>query len=77
MLHLNEIGVEVFIKKFSSLSKNAYWENYDLVIWNKDFSGFTNRKGVFKQNAWGVADRISVSHYGTWILPKKYVRYFK
>jgi hypothetical protein len=77
MLHLNEIGVELFIKKFKSVTKEAYWENYDLVIWNKDYSGFTNKKGVFRQNVWGIADRISVSNKGTWVLPKKYVKYFK
>ena len=77
MLHLNEIGVELFIKKFKSMTKGAYWENYDLVIWNKDYSGFTNKKGVFRQNVWGIVDRISVNNKGTWVLPKKYVKYFK
>lgn len=77
MLYLNEIGVDLFIKKFKSMTKEAYWENYDLVIWNKDYSGFTNKKGVFRQNVWGIADRISVNNKGTWVLPKKYVKYFK
>lgn len=77
MLHLNEIGVELFIKKFKSITKEAYWDNYDLIIWKKDYSGFTNKNGVFRQNVWGIADRISVSNKGTWILPKRYVKYFK
>lgn len=77
MLHLNEIGVELFIKKFQSITKEAYWDNYDLIIWKKDYSGFTNKNGVFRQNVWGIADRISVSNEGTWILPKRYVKYFK
>lgn len=76
MLHLNEIGVELFIKRFASVTKEAYWDNYDLVIWKKDYSGFTNKKGVYRQNVWGIADRISVNNRGTWVLPKKYVKYF-
>ena len=77
MLHLNQAGVEVLIKKFSTKNKKAYWENYDLVLWNKSHEGYTNKKGIFKNNTWGIAEKVSVNNNGTWVLPKQYVRYFK
>jgi hypothetical protein len=77
MLHLNPLGVEVFINKSKSNTLDPYWDNYDLIIWKKDSSGFTSIKGMFRKNAWGIAERISVSNKGTWVLPKKYVRHFK
>ena len=51
MLNLTELGVEVFIKKAKNVT--PFWDNYDLVIWKKDINGFTNVKGMFKENAWG------------------------
>jgi hypothetical protein len=77
VLHLNQTGVDVLIKRFNCNSKTAYWENYDLVIWNKDHSGYTNIKGLYRNNAWGIAERVSVSTKGTWVLPRKYVKYFR
>jgi hypothetical protein len=76
MLHLNELGVNVFINKYQSLVNQAYWNNYDLIIWKKNQNGFFNVKGMFK-NSWGTADKVSVNHNGMWVLPKQYVKYFK
>ena len=75
MLNLTELGVEVFMKKAKNIT--PYWDNYDLIIWKKDSSGFTNIKGMFRENAWGTADRIAVNSNGIWKLPTKYVRHFK
>ena len=75
MLNLTELGVEVFIKKAKSIT--PFWDNYDLVIWKKDINGFTNVKGMFKENTWGTAERISVDSDGIWKLPTKYVKHFK
>ncbi len=77
MLNLTEKGVEVFIKKYKSDKQESFWDNYDLIIWNKNNSGFTNIKGLFRNNSWGLADKISVSDQGVWKLSKKYVKYFK
>ena len=77
MLNLTELGVEVFIKKTQLASLNPFWDNYDLVIWKKDHSGFTNINGMYRNDAWGKVERISVSNNGIWKLPKKYVKYFK
>lgn len=75
MLKLNESGVNLFIKRAKNIY--PYWDNYDLVIWRPNNSGFTNIKGLFKNNKWGIAERISVNSNGVWELPKKYVKYFK
>jgi len=77
MLHLNLLGVDVFIKKANSAKLNPYWENYDLIIWKKNNNGYTNQKGMFRKNSWGVADRVSVENNGIWKLPTQYVKYFK
>jgi hypothetical protein len=77
MLNLTELGVEVFIKKSQAASLYSFWDNYDLIIWKKDLSGYSDKKGMFLKNLWGKAERISVSDQGIWKLPKKYVRYFK
>ena len=75
MLKLNELGVELFIKRAKDIS--PYWDNYVLIIWRKDPSGFTNIKGLFRNNSWGITEKVSVNSTGVWELPKKYVRYFK
>jgi len=75
MLNLTELGVEVFIKKAKNIT--PFWDNYDLVIWKKDINGFTKVKGMFKENTWGTAERISVDSNGIWKLPKKHVKHFK
>lgn len=75
MLKLNELGVNLFIKRAKDIS--PYWENYDLIIWKKDPSGYTSIKGLFKNNSWGMSEKISVNSIGVWELPKKYVKYFR
>ena len=77
MLHLNLLGVDILIKKSKSSSTDSFWENYDLVIWHKNNGGFSDTQGMYRNNAWGIAERISVNNNGIWILPKKYVKYLK
>lgn len=77
MLNLTELGVKVFIKKSISKNLNSFWDNYDLVIWKKDLNGFTDIKGMYRNNTWGTAEKIAVTNQGTWKLPKSYVKYFK
>lgn len=77
MLHLNLLGVDVFIKKANSAKLNPYWENYDLIIWKKNNNGYTSQRGMFRKNSWGVADKVSVENNGVWKLPTQYVKYFK
>lgn len=77
MLYLNLKGVEVFIDKFKKDNQISFWNNYDLVIWKKDIGGFTDIKGMYLNNTWGKAEKISVTNEGIWKLPKRYVKYFK
>jgi len=77
MLYLNENGVEILRKKISNKDIDTYWENYTFIVWKKDKGGYSNTKGVFRNNSWGIAEKISVNTEGTWVLPSKYVRYFK
>ena len=77
MLNLTLKGVEVFIKRSKTKSQESYWENYDLLIWKQSAGGFTDVKGMFRKNQWGVAEKISVNENGIWKLPVKYVRHFK
>jgi len=75
MLNLTELGVEVFIKRAKNVT--PFWDNYDLIIWKKDYKGFTNIKGMFKNNNWGMAEKFAVNDNGIWKLPAKYVKHFK
>lgn len=77
MLNLTEKGVDVFIKRYKSNLQESFWDNYDLVIWNKNNNGFTNIKGLFRNNSWGLMDKISIDDQGIWKLSKKYVKYFR
>ena len=77
MLNLTLKGVEVFMKKSNTNSHDSYWENYDLLIWKESPGGFTDVKGMFRKDQWGIAERIPVNEQGIWKLPKKYVKYFK
>ena len=77
MLNLTLKGVEVFMKRSRTKSQESFWENYDLLIWKQSAGGFTDVKGMFRKDQWGVTERISVNENGIWKLPVKYVRHFK
>lgn len=77
MLHLNSVGVDLFINKSVSKRLESFWDNYDLIIWHKDAGGFSNTRGMYRKDAWGITEKISVNKDGIWILPVKYVKYFK
>ena len=49
-----------------------YWLLND-VIWKKNNSGFTNKKGLFK-NEWGIAEEFAINEDGLWKLPLQYVK---
>lgn len=77
MLYLYEKGIEVLRKKISNKNIDTYWDNYNFIIWKKDSGGFSNTKGVYRNNSWGIVNEYSVNSKGTWELPLKYVRHFK
>jgi len=65
------------MERSKTKSQESFWENYDLLIWKQSAGGFTDTKGMFRKDKWGVAERISVNENGIWKLPAKYVRHFK
>jgi len=77
MLHLYENGVEILRRKLENKKLESYWNNYNFIVWKKDQGGFSNTKGVYRNNSWGIVDEFSVTEKGTWVFPIKYVRYFK
>jgi len=77
MLKLNQNGVEVFIKRYNKNNQESFWQNYNLFIWKKNSTGFTDKKGMYRNNTWGIAEIVPVNDNGIWDLPKKYVKYFK
>lgn len=76
MLNLTSMGVDIFINKARSKTQEPFWNNYDLVIWNKNSSGYYHQRGMFRKE-WGLAEVITVNEQGIWKLPKRYVKYFK
>lgn len=77
MLKLNQNGVEVFIKRYNKNNQESFWQNYSLFIWKKNPTGFTDKKGMYRNSTWGIAEIVPVNDNGIWDLPKKYVKYFK
>jgi hypothetical protein len=77
VLNLTLKGVEVFMERSRTKSQESFWENYDLLIWKQSAGGFTDVKGMFRKDQWGVTERIPVNENGIWKLPVKYVRHFK
>lgn len=76
MLTLTPLGVDIFINRAESKKQKLFWKNYDLVIWNKNSSGYSDKNGMFLKE-WGLAEIIPVNKDGLWKLPKRYVKYFK
>jgi hypothetical protein len=58
--------------EFVDSKPGAFWDGYEIVLWNKNHNGATNLKGLYRNNLWGIADRISVDDDGKWRLPNKY-----
>jgi hypothetical protein len=77
MLKLNVKGVEVFIKKSRSKQRESFWNNYDLIIWNKNHMGFYSKSGMFRNNSWGISEIFPISDDGIWEMPVRYVKYFQ
>jgi len=77
VLHLNEKGVDLLKKKINIKDLELFWDNYDLIFWQKNVNGFSDKKGMFRKGSWGIATRLKMTNNGTWILNKKYVKYFK
>lgn len=77
MLYLNEAGINVLIKKNKANAIDMYWNNYSLMIWEKNIGGYSNTSGVYRNSSWGISKIFPITKNGIWELPKKYVKYLK
>lgn len=77
MICLNESGVNILKKRAESNNLEIRWNNYDVILWHKDSSGFFNVNGEYRKNSWGISNKFIVNEDGVWVFPKKYVKYFK
>lgn len=77
MICLYESGVNLLKKRADSSNLEVRWNNYDVILWHKDSSGFFNVNGEYRKNSWGISNKFVVNENGVWVLPKKYVKYFK
>jgi hypothetical protein len=77
MLTLNEKGIDVIINKINNKGLKSFWNNYDLVVWEKNISGYFFVNGMFMDDTWGTSVKFKINKDGLWRLPKKYVKYFK
>ena len=60
--------------EFVSKSKSAFWDGWDIVVWKRNQNGTTNPRGMFRDGAWGIANRFPVTETGVWRLPDKYAK---
>ena len=56
-------------EEFVSNTPNCWWENYDIVMWNKNPSGFFKKNGKILNSQWGTVRRIVVNRDGLWKVP--------
>jgi hypothetical protein len=50
-------------------TNNAWWENYDLIVWKQNPGAWSKKNGMMRNGKWGNALRIPVSKEGTWRMP--------
>jgi hypothetical protein len=55
-----------------SNNSRALWDGWDIVIWKRNPNGATNKKGLYRNGSWGIADRYSVNSDGNWRIPNKH-----
>ena len=63
-----------YVKRFAKIttskrSVEVFWDNYDVMIWTKNPSGYMVKNGMFRNGKWGTLRRVRLSERGTWRLP--------
>jgi hypothetical protein len=56
-------------EKFVSYTPDTWWENYDMIIWTHNPSGWSKKNGKFRNGKWGTAKRVVVNNDGLWKVP--------
>ncbi len=76
-MNIKENKVNKFVKNFKTDYQEAFWDGYTLIVWKKDATGFSNKRGMFRNNTWGLTNRFPLTNGGDWDLPDRYVKYIK
>lgn len=64
MLKLDYAAAHRFVEGYP----NAEWEGWDILMFKATPSGFTSKKGAFRNGVWGTMTRISPDEQGRWKL---------
>lgn len=51
-------------ERFVNGNPNAFWEGWTLVIFKEDRRGEHNRKGMYRNGTWGIANRVEPDDTG-------------
>lgn len=62
MLKLNYDAAHRFVEGYP----NASWDGYDILMFKATPSGFTNKRGAFRNGTWGILTRVSPDDKGIW-----------
>ena len=61
-----------FVEK--NKKEGFFWDGFTIVKWSPSNNGYTDPKGLFKNNKWGYSARFGLKPNGTWELSDKYAR---
>jgi hypothetical protein len=53
---------------------NAYWDGWNVVIHQPNYSAYTHPRGVFYNGKWGFVRRIRPRSDGKWAMPSRMVK---
>jgi hypothetical protein len=56
-------------EQFIQINENAWWDNYDIIIWKKNPGAWSKKNGKLYNGKWGNIIRIPISSEGTWRMP--------
>ena len=76
-MFVKENKINQLIKNFKTDYQEAFWNGYTLVVWKRDASGYSNKRGMFRNDTWGLVNKFPMKDNGTWEIPDRYVKYIK
>jgi hypothetical protein len=53
-------------------NKFLEWDGYDITTWRKNPGALMDRRGAFRDGAWGLLYRYPLQDDGTWNIPEIY-----
>jgi hypothetical protein len=72
-ISLNYDQAHQFVEK--NKANGFYWDNYTIVKFSPHSAAYMDKKGSYKNNKWGFANRYDVKENGTWDLSEKYAKF--